>query len=118
MLLAEDPVAGLRKMAGNGNNGAAVPTLGKEPLIEAADVGVAMGLKSHRAIGRFDKSPFQILIDETRDAAESRVPAAGKHPRHKPRVTRQIFSASKAVDIADLQPDHGCENLANSGYAE
>src|SRR3974390_1000440 len=39
LLLAKDPVAGLCKMTGDGDDSTAVPTLGEEPLIEATDVG-------------------------------------------------------------------------------
>src|SRR5208282_4921363 len=88
------------------------------PLIEATNVGVAMGLETHGAIRRFDKSPFQVLIDEARDATEPCVAATGKYPRHKPRVAGQIFGARETVHVADLQPDDRGKNLTNAGYAE
>lgn len=66
MLLAEDPVAGLRKVAGDGNNRSSMSTLGEEPLIEATDVGVPMGLEAHSAVGRFHKGPSVLACAATR----------------------------------------------------
>lgn len=93
LLFAENPVARLRKMPRHGDDGATVPALGKQPLIQAADVRLPRGLEPHGAVRGFDKGPFQILVDETRDAADAGVTSAGKHPRYKSRVTGQIFSA-------------------------
>ncbi|MGB7309558.1 MAG: hypothetical protein WBC67_10895 [Candidatus Acidiferrales bacterium] len=116
-LLAEDPIAGLGKMPGDGNDGATVPASCYESLIERADVGVPMSFEPYGAIRSLNKGPFQILVDETRDAAESGVTAAGEHPWHKPRVARQLLGAREAHHIANLQPDDGGENLTDSRNA-
>ncbi len=102
-------------MTGNGDDGAAMSSLGKQPLVKASDVGVAMGFKAHRTVRRFDKGPFQILIHETRDTAEVGVTSAGKYPRYKSRVTGQIFSPWEAAYVADLQTDDWRENFTDAG---
>lgn len=68
LLFAQYPVAGLRQMPGDGDDGAAMPSLSKEPLVQTSNVRLTMGFEAHGTVRRFDKGPFQILVDETRDA--------------------------------------------------
>ena len=105
LLLAEDPVAGFCQMPGDGDDGAAMPSLRKQPLVQTSHVRLTMGFEPYGTIRRFDKSPFQILVDETRDASEAGVTSAGEYSWHQSRVTGQILSAWEATHVADLQPD-------------
>jgi hypothetical protein len=59
LLLAEHPVACLCEVASDGDDGAAMPLAGREPLIEAFDVGAAISLDPQRAGGGFDESPLE-----------------------------------------------------------
>jgi hypothetical protein len=63
LLLAQHPVACLGEMAGDGDDGAAMSFAGGEPLIQAFNMGAAIGLEPNGAGGGFDESPLQIVVD-------------------------------------------------------
>jgi hypothetical protein len=69
-----------------------------------------MGLDANGAVGGFDKSPLEVVVDVAAGAAVANVAAAGDDARDKTRITGQVFGAGKAIDIADFQPDQRRED--------
>jgi hypothetical protein len=62
-------------MARNGNDGASMAFVWIEPLIEQADVILAVSLDANGAVGGFYEGPFEIVVDVAAGAAMSRVTA-------------------------------------------
>ena len=66
-----------------------------------------------RAIGCLHKGPFQIHIDIASHRPEANLATTGVLPRHQPAVARQLFGTAKALDGADLSPNHHRQDLAD-----
>ncbi len=71
--LAQHPITCLGQVAGDGDDGASVAFVGREALIEQADVILAVSLDANGAVGGFDKCPLEIAIDVAADAAAVRL---------------------------------------------
>ncbi len=63
LFFTQHPVRSLGQMACDSYDGTAVPFIWIEPVIEKADMLLAVGLYAHGAVGRFDKGPLEIVVD-------------------------------------------------------
>lgn len=75
-------------MACDSNDGASVTFVWIEPLIEQADVILAMSLDANGAVASFNDGPLEIVVDVAACASMANVATAGDDARNKARVTR------------------------------
>jgi len=75
--LEQHPIAGLGQMAGDSDDGAAVAFVGREALIEQADMSFLLRAQMSGAVGGFDEGPLEITVDVAADAAVVGVSARG-----------------------------------------
>jgi hypothetical protein len=90
LFLTQHPVRSLGQMAGDSNGGAAVPLVWIEPVIEQADMLIAMRLQPNGAVGRLDKSPLKIVVDVAAGASMTDMASAGNDAGHEPCIAGQV----------------------------
>jgi len=102
-------------MPGDGDNGASVSFSRLQPLVEPADVRVAIGLEPHGAGGGFYKSPFEIVVDVAAGSTMADAPTGCDDARHESCIAGQVFCVREAGNVADFQPDQRRENFTQAG---
>ena len=83
-------------MPGDGDDGAAVSFGRLQPLVEPADVRVAIGLESHCAGGGFDEAPLEIVVDVAAGSAVADASVGGDFCSTKPGPPRSAIRFSMA----------------------
>ena len=112
----EHIVSGFGQMAGDGADGFSMPFSVSDSHIKLSEMAILPAFMIETdAIGRFDKSPLEVVVDVGAEAAEPGFASAGMDTGCGSGIGGQMFRGWEPADLADFHADDDTKDETHTG---